>query len=64
MNINLMAMLPDEPGLASCPLDSPSPLVPDLWILSRQTITFHILFNYRRQGWKRWTGLEGKYVIP
>jgi len=33
----LMAIFPGEPGLAGCPLNSPSPFIPGLRILFGQT---------------------------
>ena len=33
----LMAIFPGEPGLAGCPLNSPSPFIPGLRILLGQT---------------------------
>jgi len=33
----LTAILPGEPGLAGCPLNSPSPFIPGLCILLGQT---------------------------
>ena len=43
----LMAIVSVEPELAGLPIDSPSPFVPDLCILSLsgQVKTFQILFN-------------------
>ena len=41
----LTAIIPSEPGLAGCPLNSPSPFIPGLRILLRQAVTFHVILN-------------------
>jgi len=41
----LTAIFPGEPGLAVCPLNSPSPIIPGLQILLGQAETFHVILN-------------------
>jgi len=43
----LMACFPGKPGLASCPLDSPSSVILILSVLTGQTETFHIHMVHR-----------------
>ena len=41
----LTAIFPDEPGLAGCHHNFPSPFIPKLHILSGHAQTFHVIHN-------------------
>ena len=47
--INTHTPYPYKPGLASCPIDIPSPYVMNLCVLSEQAKTCHILYNITHQ---------------
>ena len=57
-----MAIFPNEPGLADCPLNSPSPFIPGLCILLGQT--FHVILNAITPGLFRASSLSNSLNFP
>jgi len=60
----LMAIFPGEPGLAGCPLNSPSPFILELCILLGQAQTFHVIFNTIPPGLVRTSSLSNSFNFP
>ena len=55
---------PGEPGLASCPLNSPAPFIPGLRILLGQAQTFHVILNTIPPGLSRASSLSNSFNLP